>query len=188
MKIKILITYKLPELYSILKEIELHTDLIFSQIDNEKLLIDKAKNLDSHLVITNKKYLNINNQLVLNETPIKIDKLFEKINIKLLKIQFNNQSEVKINEYIIDLNSRQIFLNDNKLDLTEKEVDIIIYLSKSKKPVSINDLQKNVWHYQADLESHTVETHIYRLKKKILNTFADKKFITNKKNGYLIGK
>lgn len=188
MKTKILIIYKFPELYNILKEIELHTGLIFSQINNEKLLVDKAKNLDNYLVITNKKYLDINDQLVLNETPFKIDKLFEKINIKLLKIQFNYQSEVKINDYIVDLNSRQIFLNNNKLSLTEKEVDIIIYLSKSKKPVGINELKKNVWHYQADLESHTVETHIHRLKKKILNTFADKKFITNKKNGYLIEK
>ena len=68
----------------------------------------------------------------------------------------------------------------------KKEIDTIIYLSKSNKPVSIEELQKEVWSYQSDIETHTVETHIYRLRKKILNTFGDKEFITSKKNGYKI--
>ena len=75
---------------------------------------------------------------------------------------------------------------DTKLKLTEKEIDTITYLSKSNKPVSINELQKMVWSYQSDIETHTVETHIYRLRKKILNIFNDDKFIVSKKNGYQI--
>jgi DNA-binding response OmpR family regulator len=70
--------------------------------------------------------------------------------------------------------------------LTEKEINTINYLSKSDKPVSINELQKKVWSYQSDIETHTVETHIYRLRKKILNTFSDNEFIVSKKNGYQI--
>ena len=77
-------------------------------------------------------------------------------------------------------------INNANLKLTEKEIDTIIYLSKSNKPVSIEELQKEVWSYQSDIETHTVETHIYRLRKKILNTFGDKEFITSKKNGYKI--
>ena len=75
---------------------------------------------------------------------------------------------------------------NNKLKLTEKEVNTIIYLSNNNKTVSINELQKHVWDYQSDLETHTVETHIYRLRKKILVSFNDDKFIISKKNGYQI--
>ena len=70
--------------------------------------------------------------------------------------------------------------------MTEKEINTITYLSKSKKPVSVDELQANVWSYQSNIETHTVETHIYRLRKKILNTFNDNEFIISKKNGYQI--
>ena len=79
-----------------------------------------------------------------------------------------------------------MLIKDNKLKLTEKEINTITYLSKSDKPVSIDELQKKVWSYQSDIETHTVETHIYRLRKKILNTFNDKDFIISEKNGYQI--
>jgi DNA-binding response OmpR family regulator len=110
----------------------------------------------------------------------------EKINIEFLKLQFNSQAEVKIKDYTIDLNSREMLINNSKLKLTEKEVNTITYLSKSKKPVSISELQEKVWKYQPDIDTHTVETHIYRLRKKILNTFNDTEFIISKKNGYQI--
>ena len=79
-----------------------------------------------------------------------------------------------------------MLINSTKLKLTEKEINTIIYLSKSIKPVSINELQKNVWSYQSDMETHAVETHIYRLRKKFLSTFNDEEFIVSKKNGYQI--
>ena len=75
---------------------------------------------------------------------------------------------------------------NNKLKLTEKEINTIIYLSKLNKPISVEELQQKVWGYQFDVETHTVETHIYRLRKKILKTFDDNKFIISKKNGYQI--
>ena len=84
------------------------------------------------------------------------------------------------------MNSREIIINDTKLKLTEKEINTIIYLSKSNQPVTINELQKKVWSYQSDMETHTVETHIYRLRKKISSTFNDEEFIVSKKNGYQI--
>ena len=74
----------------------------------------------------------------------------------------------------------------SKLKLTEKEVNTIIYLSKKNKPVNIEELEKNVWQYQSDVETHTVETHIYRLRKKILQSFNDQNFILSEKNGYQI--
>ena len=181
-----LIIYKFSSLYHIIEELDLDLNFRTSFADNEKSLEDKIKNHKNYLIISNKKYLNLDNHFVLENTPINIFKLVEKINIEFLKLQFNSQSQVKINNYTIDLNSREIIINNLKLKLTEKEINTINYLSKSDKPVSINELQKKVWSYQSGIETHTVETHIYRLRKKILNTFSDDKFIVSKKNGYQI--
>ncbi len=181
-----LIIYNFTSLYNILEEIafDLNFNLIF--IDNDKSLNNKLKNLNNFLIITNKNYTNIANQFVLDNLPIKIFKLVEKINIEFLKLQFNSQSEIKINNYTINLNSREILTNEKKLKLTEKEINIITYLSQAKKPVSVNELEKKVWSYQSDIETHTVETHIYRLRKKIFNAFNDNELILSKKKGYKI--
>ena len=181
-----LIIYKLISLYHILEELDLDLNFKISFEDNERSLQDKVKNYSNYLIISNKKYLDFNNQFVLVNQPIKIFKLVEKINIEFLRLQFHSQSQVKIKNYTMDMNSREIIINDIKLKLTEKEINTIIYLSKSNKPVSIDELQKKVWSYQSDIESHTVETHIYRLRKKFLSTFGDEKFIVSKKNGYQI--
>ena len=181
-----LIIYKFTTLYLILEELALDINFKTSFVDSKKSLNDKVKNLSNYLIISNKKYLDLDNQFVLENIPIKISKLVEKINIEFLKLQFNSQSHVKLNNYTIDLNSREMLIDSTKLKLTEKEINTIIYLSKSIKPVSIDELQEKVWRYQSDIETHTVETHIYRLRKKILNTFNDNEFIISKKNGYKI--
>ena len=181
-----LIIYKFTELYQILEELRLNLNFNISFVDNEISLNEKLNKYSNNLIISNKKYLDIGNYFVLNNKPLNILKLVEKINIEFLKIQFNNQSELKVNNYIIDFNSREIIFKNKKLKLTEKEINTIIYLSKSNKAVSIDELQEKVWSYQSDLETHTVETHIYRLRKKILSTFKDNKFIISKKNGYQI--
>ena len=181
-----IIIYKFTELYQILKELgsDLNLNILFE--DREEFLNKKIKNLNNYLIISNKKYVDIRNQFVLDNLPINIFKLTEMINIEFLKLQFNNQSEVRVKNYSIDLNSREILKRNTKLKLTEKEINTIIYLSESEKPVSIDELQKKVWSYQFEIETHTVETHIYRLRKKILNTFNDKDFIISEKNGYQI--
>ena len=181
-----LIIYKFNLLYHILEELGLELNFKITNVDSENYLKENVKNSNNHLIISNKKYSNISNQIVLDGTPINILKLVEKINIEFLKTQFNNQSKVKVKNYIIDLNSREMAINNNKLRLTEKEINTIIYLSKSNKPVSINKLQQNVWSYQSEIETHTVETHIYRLRKKILKIFNDNDFIISEKHGYQI--
>ena len=181
-----LIIYKFPKLYHILEEIELDLNFKILFVDDENILNDTIKNLNNYLIITDREYSNIGHQFVLDNTPVNISKFKEKINIEFLKVQFNSQSEVKVSNYIIDLNSREMSEKKIKLKLTEKEINTIIFLSKSNKPVSVDELQKKVWSYQSDIETHTVETHIYRLRKKILNTFDDNEFIISKKNGYQI--
>ena len=181
-----LIIYKFNELYHILEELGVDLNFNITFADSENSLNEKVKNLNNHLIISKKKSSDIGNQFVLDNLPINIFKLVEKINIEFLKIQFNSQSEVKVKNYTIDLNSREILINDMRLKLTEKEINTITYLSKSNKPVGIDELQKKVWSYQSDIETHTVETHIYRLRKKIFNKFNDNEFIISEKNGYKI--
>ncbi len=186
MKTQNLIIYKFNKLYQILDELGLDLNFNILFVDNESLLNEKVNNLSNYLIISNEKYSDIGIHFVLDEKPMNISKLMEKINIEFIKIQFNSQSEVKVNNYIIDLNSREIIMSNKKLKLTEKEINTIIYLSKSNKAVSVGELQDKVWSYQSDIETHTVETHIYRLRKKILSTFKDDQFIISKKDGYQI--
>ena len=181
-----LIIYKFTSLYHILEELGLDLNFRIIFADSKISLNEKLKHLKNYIIISNKKYLDLDNQFVLEKIPINIFRLIEKINIEFLKIQFNSQSHVKLNNYTIDLNSREMFIESTKLKLTEKEINTITYLSKSIKPVSIDELQEKVWSYQSDIETHTVETHIYRLRKKFLNSFNDNEFIISKKNGYQI--
>ena len=183
-----LLIYKYNSLYHILEEVDFDFNFKINFVDNENSLNKEIKNLDNYLILSNKKYFNSSNFIVLNNLPINIFKLIEKINIEFLKLQFSNQSELKLNDYTINLNSREMIAYNTKVKLTEKEINTIIYLSKSSKPVNTDELQKKVWSYKTDIETHTVETHIYRLRKKILNTFNDSKFIMSKKNGYQINK
>ena len=186
MSVQNLIIYESISLYHILEELGLDLNFMTSFADSEKSLKEKVKNYSNYLIISNKNHLNLDNQLVLENTPIKISQLVEKINIEFLKIQFNSQAQVKVGNYIVDLNSREILKSNTKLKLTEKEINTITYLSKLNEPVSIEELQEKVWSYQSDIETHTVETHIYRLRKKISVTFNDNEFIVSKKNGYQI--
>jgi len=145
--------------------------LVISKTDHKLLLNNDVKS---------KNFLN------LNDMPLSLKKLLELINIRLIKLKFNQQSNVIIKGYELNLNSK-FFSKDNlNLKLTEKEIEIILYLNNTKIKHAVADLQKYIWGYSADMETHTVETHIYRLRKKISNLFKDEKFILSHKNGYFI--
>ena len=145
--------------------------LIISKTDHKLLLNDN---------ITDKNFLD------LNDLPLSLKKLLELINIKLIKLKFNQQSNVIIKGYELNLNSKFFSKGNLNLKLTEKEIEIILYLNNTKIKHNVADLQKNIWGYSADMETHTVETHIYRLRKKISDLFDDEKFILSHKNGYFI--
>ena len=118
--------------------------------------------------------------------PIDIYNLIEKINIQLIKQKYDFQSKIKLKNYSLDLNSRTITKNSINLKLTEREMDIILFLNDSEKPQKINILQNQVWRYSNKLETHTVETHIYRLRKKMNDNFKDDNFIISSDAGYFI--
>ena len=186
MNLKKLIIYDFKELFKILYEIKKELNYEIIEISAENPLNISLNKKNDHLVIVKKLVKNLNNQILITTLPIKLSKLIEKLNIEFLKRNFHSQSELKIQKYNLDINSRELIFKDKKIKLTEKESNIILYISNSIKPVSIEDLQLNVWGYHSDLETHTVETHIYRLRKKILATFDDNDFINSKKNGYQI--
>ena len=183
---KKLIIYEYDSLFNILNEIK--ENLNFEPIKaQESDFQNLVSNLTSDFLIISKKNLEkINNQIILGDLPININKIIELVNVQFLKNKFNLQSNINIGSYNLNLNSRKIIKNNIDLDLTERETNIIIYLNKSKTPVKIDELQKKVWDYSSELETHTVETHIYRLRKKMKEKFDDDKFISSLKNGYKI--
>ena len=181
-----LIIYDHSELFIILNELKKDLNLEIIEVSKNNLSNLLLEKNESSLIITPKKILKFHHKIIINNLPIKISKLIEKFNIEFLKKKFNQQSEINIGDYKINLNSRELLSVKDKIKLTEKESGIILYLSKSNKPISIEELQSKVWGYQSELETHTVETHIYRLRKKIFKVFNDESFIISKKNGYQI--
>ena len=187
-----------PVLYSILYEIQ---DLLKFNIYNYPLTNDFIKEINSGnleannstIIIKNKNHslfseekLNKKNILVFDQKPLKISYIIDEINTQLIKQKYKFQSKLMVKNYFLDLNSRAISNKFGELKLTEKEMDIILYLNEKKIPHSINKLQNDIWNQSSDLETHTVETHIYRLRKKINDKFNDKNFITSHDEGYLI--
>ena len=188
-----IIVYNFDILFNILNEVKqnLKFDLVKSNSEKEILNIDTTK-YGNYLILTGKNHNFKNNEisknkfLMLDNTPIKIEKLVDLLNINLLKQKYNNQSEIILKKYKIDLNSRKIFIEEKFLKLTEKEIEIILYLNNHTVPKNFQSLQKEVWGYISDLETHTVETHIYRLRKKIKEYFNDENFIVSSKSGYYL--
>ena len=179
-----LIVYKSPILFSILDEIKNNLNFNIKHYKNEQFREDFSKK--NMVVITELKKIKFENQIKVEEFPINIQKLIEIINIQFLKNKFNQQNSLKVGEYSLNLNSRTISHLNKTLSLTEKEIKIITFLKNLKKPVSVEKLQSEVWGYRSKLETHTVETHVYRLRKKIEKNFDDKSFIMSLKNGYKI--
>jgi len=181
-------------LYEILDEIKENLSFKITKFENEDDF-RKNKNFDEKniLIISNSKNKLLINQniseknlLIFDILPLAINKIIELINLKLIKLKFNNQSKINIKNYELNLNSKFFSKEGLSIKLTEKEIEIILYLYQNKTKHNVMDLQKNIWHYSSNMETHTVETHVYRLRKKISDRFKDENFILSEKNGYFI--
>ena len=180
------------QLFKILYEINNFLNYNLYEINYKNYLI--KKNLDSknsiflfkNSKLLEKKKLNFANNLFLEDFPVNINKLIEKINIFFLKNIYQFNSQINFKGYTLNLNNKTMNLDHKKLQLTEKEIKIILFLSSKKIPQKISVLQKEIWGYNQNLETHTVETHIYRLRKKIINYFNDFNFLKKNKDGYLL--
>ena len=185
-------------LYNILEEIKTYLSFnIFNYFDEKEFLkhletneIDIKKSL--FLVKKKDKFfyknlkINKNQIFEIPDLPINLYSLIEKINIQLIKQRYNYQSKVFLKNYVLDINSREIIKENKRLKLTEREIDTILFLGNKIKPQNIKTLLSEVWGYMSGIETHTVETHIYRLRKKITDTFNDNDFILSHDDGYLI--
>ena len=173
-----------------LKQTSQNYHIIF--VDNEFLLkqkVDLTKfeifNLPILLLInsqssTKKNYL-FDNQAYL---PLYILDLKKKVNDLCSSFKFSKNSSVNIKNYIIDKNLKLMKKDNVSINLTEKEVDLLVLLNDEKKPLNKKLILKKIWQYSIDADTHTVETHIYRLRKKVLDKFGDKEFINIFKEGY----
>ena len=179
-----LIIYRFPVLFKILNEIKSNLNFNIEYFDDDQF----KKNLNNRnlVVISGDNKKHIQNQLKIQEFPIDIQKFIEIINVQFLKNKFNQQNNVKTGKYTFNLNSRVMEFEQKSLRLTEKEMKIISFLNNSQGPVTINKLQEEVWGHKSQLETHTVETHVYRLRKKVEKKFNDRLFIMSVKNGYKI--
>jgi len=181
-------------LYEILNEIKDNLSFnVENYVSEDDLIENSSLDLKNSLIISRSKNkllsdkkINHKNFLDLSLFPISFNKLVELINIQLIKLKFNHQSKFNIKNYELNLNSKFISKSDLSLKLTEKEIEIILYLNETKTKHDVADLQKNIWGYSADMETHTVETHIYRLRKKISDKFNDENFILSRENAYFI--
>jgi len=174
-------------------------DLCIKDADKENQLVVfftnpfntiKIDNFPSILIIESSNPINklsgdLNVQL---KMPFRILDFKKKIISLISKNEFKKNSLIHLNDYIIDKNERKIKKDNLELKLSEKEVNFLILFSKNKEPISRNFVLKNVWKYSEETETHTVETHIHRLRKKILDKFNDKNFIKNNNKGYYIWK
>tara|TARA_B100001115_G_C15665947_1_gene321381 strand:- start:117 stop:695 length:579 start_codon:yes stop_codon:yes gene_type:complete len=180
------------DLYNIIYEIKNFFNFeLFNSEDTKSIIENQKKKGDKNFIIVTKKKFNedcINNKqiITIDTFPLNFFTLVEKINSSLLMQQYDFQSNINIAGYKLDINSRVISFNNNKLKLTERETQIILFLKNQNKPINIDILQKEVWGYSKELETHTVETHVYRLRKKLKKSFDDQNFIKSDKKGYFI--
>ena len=160
----------------------LHKDCL--TIDTvEKLLkdSDKIKILVSD---TNDKKKDYFNDVI--SLPLRLSELNSIVENLVAKKKFNKNSSILLKEYKLNKNEKRLVKDKNYISLTEKEIQLLELLLLSKKPISKNKILEEVWKYSTSADTHTVETHIYRLRKKIKSKFKDENFILNNKSGYLL--
>ena len=120
------------------------------------------------------------------QLPATIKEINAIVEDTIAKKKFNQNSSIEIKGYLLDKNEKKLSKLKNFIILTEKEIQLLDLFLNNKKPVSKDQILSSVWNYSSDADTHTVETHIYRLRKKINEKFMDEKFILNNKNGYYL--
>ena len=152
----------------------------------DKKLIDIIKNETiNKIVFHNTKKVNVDQNIEKLALPTSVEQINKIVLNNIIKKKFKINSSLKINNYKLDKNSRRLIKNDISLELTEKEIELIELLKK-KSFTKKKEILATIWKYSSDADTHTVETHIYRLRKKIKETFDDEIFIKSEKKGYTI--
>ena len=118
------------------------------------------------------------------ELPSSLKEINNVVESIIAKKIFSKNSSIEIKKYFLNKNEKKLTKNDIEIILTEKEIQLLELFLNNKKPISKDKILSSVWNYSSDADTHTVETHIYRLRKKINETFSDESFIINNKDGY----
>ena len=186
----------LSNFYDIINELKEHIDYELLKFDNKEIFFSKYKSEsisteNSILVVHEKEYnffvKNINeDQIIKFKPPVNIFTFIENLNVKFIQKKYQDQSNVNVKDFFLDINSRKLKKGKTSLKLTERETDMILFLNNSNKPVNVETLEKEIWQHSLELETHTVETHIYRLRKKIKAKFGNDELIISNKDGYTI--
>ena len=186
----------LSNFYDIINELKEHIGFEISKFDSKEIFFDKYKSKsisteNSIMVVHEKEYnffvKNINeDQIIKLKPPVNIFTFIENLNVKFIQKKYQDQSNVSVKDFSLDINSRELKKDKLSLKLTERETDMILYLNNSRKPINVETLEKEIWQHSSDLETHTVETHIYRLRKKIKAEFGKDDLIKSDKDGYII--
>jgi hypothetical protein len=148
------------------------------------------ENVPTLFLLKDKSFLVNNNLKPLSfhavlDIPIDLFFFKEIISILKMKYTFFEKSKILINNYELDSNQRILSKNNKVIKLTEKELSLILCLKK-KNGVNKSELLKSIWNYNPKVESHTFETNLYRLRKKIDIKFNDKNFIYEKDSFYYL--
>jgi len=184
MGFKNLLIYNSDTLFEIFDEIKNKIEFNVIKLDNNGISEKELLQYNDYLIISQYKSPH-KNSLVISNLPKKLNKILEQINVQFLGNKYSSQASIIIGKYILDFNSRTVNYKNISLNLTEREMDIINFVKNNNK-VTLKQLQKKVWNYSSELETHTVETHIYRLRKKFFETFKDDGFIRHDKEGYFL--
>ncbi len=186
----------LSNFYDIVSELKEHIGYEISKFDNKEIFLGEynSKSIstkNSILVVHEKEYnffaKNINeDQIIKFKPPVNIFTFIENLNVRFIQKKYQDQSNVNVKDFFLDTNSRELKKGKSSLKLTERETDMILFLNNSNKPVNVETLEKEIWQHSFELETHTVETHIYRLRKKIKAEFGNDDLIKSNKNGYTI--
>ena len=186
----------LSNFYNIISELKEHIGYEVFKFDTQEIFFDKyaSKSIsteNSILIVHEKDYnffvKNINeDQIIKFKPPVNIFTFIENLNVRFIQKKYQDQSNINVKDFFLDINSRELKKGKSSLKLTERETDMILFLNNSKKPVNVETLEKEIWQHSSELETHTVETHIYRLRKKIKAEFGNDDLIKSNKNGYTI--
>ena len=186
----------LSNFYDIISEVKEHIGYEISKFDNKEIFFDKCKSesisIENSILVVNEKEYNFfvknikEDQIIKFKPPVNIFTFIENLNVRFIQKKYQDQSNVNVKDFFLDINSRELKKGKSILKLTERETDMILFLNNSKKPINVETLEKEIWQHSSELETHTVETHIYRLRKKIKAQFGNDNLIKSNKNGYTI--
>ena len=159
--------------------------IIETKVEN-KNLSNKIKVPKIFIQEKHQKRLSKNPFELIFKLPINIIEFNQSVIDLCKKHEFDKNSLIKIRDYVLDKNERVLKKGNKILKITEKETHFIDMLNFYQKSLSKDYILKKIWGYSADTDTHTVETHIYRLRQKIQDSFGDTNFIKNTPDGYSI--